>query len=334
MRAPNRLALIVFLVSLVLCSPLAVGAQGPDLTGTQWRMSGDPLNRTFTFLQGKPGSPVKFTQMHQEGDSHATGDYYTTEEWYENHGCDGTYDGKHLVLKGRGVNSLINETLTLDLDLSSDFTRLTGKETHYYGNVYAESESVLEEYVRLGAPSTGGGSSTAGPGTGSATDLAPYLKRALGPIVGVFVVILIFKQLSKAAQGNEGSQSTEYLLHVRTVDERTGLNADGQDVLWIYAIALCTNPAVDSVALTSSLKFTPQGSNASWLVMDVEPQMVEGFKVVPVRAWPPQSDSQLLPEGPTVVASAAVGGNVLSGSVQISLELMPYTMELRLIPID
>lgn len=295
MSVPKR-SIFIFVSLLILCSPAPLLAQGPDLTGSKWKLSFDFLNRTFTFIQGKPGQPVRFVEVLGEGD------YKKPEGRF---GWDGTYDGKRVVLNDRDVNST-GQTRVIDLQLSSDGNRLTGTETdsHLEG-------STEVEFVRIGAPIVGL------PKTPS--DVGSYLKKIFGGLILILILILVIYQFTKANKDKESKKQTDYLLHLKTVDERTTLNADGADILWIYAIIVCTDPKVNTTAVTSTLTFTPDGPNAAWLIFDKEPQMISGFKVASVRAWPPSYKARLENGEARILVSSSIEGQVLSGSISLGL---------------
>ena len=303
MKLRKRFTLL-FVSLLILFSPAPLRAQGPDLTGTKWKLSFDLLNRTFTFIQGKPGQPVRFVEVLKEGD------YKKPEGRF---GWDGTYDGHRVVLNDRDVNT-VGQTRVIDLQLSSDGNRLTGTET----DSYLEGSTQVE-FVRVGAPSVGLPKTL--PEVGS------FLKKILGGLILFLIFILVIYQFTKGDKSKESKGQTDYLLHLKTVDERTTLNADGVDILWIYAIIVCADPKVNTTAVTSTLTFTPQGPNASWLIFDTEPQMISGFKVASVRAWPPSAETALSAGETSVVVSTTVDGNVLSGSIPLRLEQMLYELE-------
>ena len=290
---PKPFALI-FVSSLILCSSVPVLAQEPDLTGTKWKLTADFLGRTFTFLQGKPGQPVRFVEVLNEGD------YKKPEHRF---GWDGSYDGKRVVLNDRDVNTR-GQTRTLDLQLSSDGNRLTGTETDSY---LEGSEPV--EFVRIGG-------SLIGPLT-SPSEVGSYIKKIIGGLILVLTLILVIYQLTKG--NKEGpKRQRDYLLHLRTVDDRTTLDADGQDTIWVYAVIVCSDPKVDTNALTSTLNFTPQGADASWLLMD-QVQMIAAFKVAAVRAWPPSDKASLEDPKTTISVSTSVDGQTLSGVINLTL---------------
>lgn len=117
----------------------------------------------------------------------------------------------------------------------------------------------------------------------------------------------------------------EYELDIRTQDDRTSLNADGEDILWVYAQVRCNKPEINTEALTAGLTFTAEGADAKWLNLGT-PQRTNGFKTVPVRAWPPSQEAQLSEGKGTVVVSAMIEGNKIDGPVKLDLETK-YVME-------
>lgn len=120
-------------------------------------------------------------------------------------------------------------------------------------------------------------------------------------------------------------QPKEYELDIRTQDDRTSLNADGEDILWVYAQVRCNKPEVNTEALTAGLTFTAEGTDAKWLSLGL-PQRSNGFKTVPVRAWPPSQDAQLIEGKAVVMVSTFLEGNRVNGPVKLDLE-PKYVME-------
>lgn len=126
--------------------------------------------------------------------------------------------------------------------------------------------------------------------------------------------------LRQGEEGEEGEKQKDYFLDIRSEDQRTVLATDGKDKLWIYGQVRCTDPEVNTDALTQSLGFTPGGPNASWLRLG-EPQMRGGFKAVLVKAYPPAPEAELQPGGATITVGTMIEGKDVSGTVQF--ELMP-----------
>jgi hypothetical protein len=124
----------------------------------------------------------------------------------------------------------------------------------------------------------------------------------------------------------EAEKPKQYTLDIRTQDQRTTLIADGEDIVWIYGQVLCDDPNIDTGTITRGLSFAADGPNASWLVLG-EPEMVGGFKVTMVRAWPPTEEAVLEDDGAMVVASASIEGNQVGGPVQLTLEDSLYELE-------
>jgi len=158
------------------------------------------------------------------------------------------------------------------------------------------------------------------------------LGTAGGTIITVLVNGVVIAQTILGPKDGEatepGEEPTKYALDIRVQDQervqRTNLAADDQDLLWIYAHVRCSDPDVDTQALTEAIAFTKQGPNASWLVLG-EAQMRGGFKTVPVRARPPSQEAVLSGDGATVLVSALIEGRRVSGPVDLQLE--HYVME-------
>jgi hypothetical protein len=135
---------------------------------------------------------------------------------------------------------------------------------------------------------------------------------------------VIYKVAKKGGRKEE-KEPKEYELDVRTQDDRTSLNIDGEDLLWVYGQVRCNKPETNTEAMTAGLTFIPQGPDAKWLQIGAS-QKINGFKTVPVRAWPPLENAQLA-EGKVIVAvSAIIEGYPISGSVQLELG-QSYVME-------
>jgi hypothetical protein len=95
--------------------------------------------------------------------------------------------------------------------------------------------------------------------------------------------------------------------------------------LWVYAQVRCNKPEVETVALTSNLTFTAEGTDAKWLSLGLA-QRTDGFKSVPVRAWPPSENAQPAEGRATVMVSAMIEGTKVDGPVKLNLN-SKYVME-------
>lgn len=129
---------------MLLCMQIATAAQGPDLTGSRWSWSVG-IAPDIYFFEGRPGQPIRITLDKPE--------YMTRDEYYQDYGWDGTYDGKHLVFRSRHVKTDIGESLTYDGYLSADGTRITGTETHHGGGVESTGQFELR---RIGGAANAG----------------------------------------------------------------------------------------------------------------------------------------------------------------------------------
>lgn len=127
---------------------------------------------------------------------------------------------------------------------------------------------------------------------------------------------------SRNGDQKEKEDKTEYTLDIRTQDRnqvtRTTLAADNEDILWVYGQVRCNKPEVDTSSLTQALSFSTEGPDVSWLVLG-KAQMVEGFKVVQVRAGPPFPDAQLTAGQASVRVSTIIEGKQISGPVRLDL---------------
>jgi len=137
----------------------------------------------------------------------------------------------------------------------------------------------------------GGYADCANAATAAQSPLVPLA----GAVVGVFVNGVFKGQTILRAQGGDGEDHKEkeelhYTLDIRTQDRdgvaRLSVSVDGEDVLWVYAQIQCSKPDVDTSALTQSITFSVEGPNREWLVLG-EATSVSGYKVAPIRAWPP-----------------------------------------------
>jgi hypothetical protein len=128
---------------------------------------------------------------------------------------------------------------------------------------------------------------------------------------------VIYKVAQKGREKKE-QEPKEYELDIRTQDDRTSLTTDGEDLLWVYAQVRCNKPEVDTEALTAALTFTADGADANWLSLGSS-QRTNGFKSVPVRAWPPSEKAQLAEGKARVMVSAIIEGSKVSGPAELEL---------------
>lgn len=126
---------------------------------------------------------------------------------------------------------------------------------------------------------------------------------------------------------NGEKKQRRYQLDIRTEDNLTELYADGEDSLYLYARVLCNDPDVDAAALTDSIGFAVEGPNADWLILDAV-ESTDGFKAVPLRAWPPSETAELLDGGPAVRVSVVLDGHPVSQAVQFDLIPSLYDLEI------
>ncbi|MBF6650993.1 hypothetical protein [Methylobacter sp. BlB1] len=132
----------------------------------------------------------------------------------------------------------------------------------------------------------------------------------------------VLYKLARKGRKKREEEPKEYELDIRTQDDRTNLTTDGEDLLWVYAQVRCNKPEVNTEALTSGLAFTAEGTDSKWLLLGA-PQSTNGFKAVPVRAWPPSEDAQLAEGEAKVTVSAVIETKRISGPVTIRLEDEP-----------
>jgi hypothetical protein len=157
--------------------------------------------------------------------------------------------------------------------------------------------------------------------------------QGIATAVGTTVVILVngtsIAQTIIGQEGGEGdaSESEEdeeeedaprYQLEISTEDRRTSLVADGEDALWIYARVTCDKPDIDTGPITDSIGFAVQGPSAAWLSLSA-PQMVRGAKAVRATAGPPFDGARLSDERVTVLISAVIEGEEVTGPLDLTL---------------
>jgi hypothetical protein len=123
-------------------------------------------------------------------------------------------------------------------------------------------------------------------------------------------------------EGEEEEERTEYTLDIFTQDgdgaQRTEIGVDGEDFIWIYAKVDCNKPEVDTASITNELIFDTEGPDEEWLVLG-ESQMVQGYKVVAVKARPPFEDAELTSGQLKVTISATIEEEEIQGPVDLTL---------------
>ncbi len=122
------------------------------------------------------------------------------------------------------------------------------------------------------------------------------------------------KSLRKGVGG-----STRCVLDVRTEDRRTTLEADGADMLWIFAEVVSIDPEVACDRLTRGIRFSVEGTHADWVTLG-RPQMKNGMKAIRVKAEPPGGGKEIEDEAVTVVVAAAIGEFACVERVDLRLE--------------
>jgi hypothetical protein len=112
-----------------------------------------------------------------------------------------------------------------------------------------------------------------------------------------------------------------YGFDIRTEGGRTTLEADGADMLWIFAEVISKDPEVDSGPITRGVRFSVEGTHADWVSLG-RPQMKNGMKAVRVKAEPAGGKMELEEEEEevVVVVSATIDGKDYVGSVSLTLE--------------
>ena len=138
------------------------------------------------------------------------------------------------------------------------------------------------------------------------------------PVLG-WVIYKVAKKSGKKSNNQRDNQRKEYFLDVGTQDNRTSLNADGEDLLWVYAQVRCNRPEVNTASITAALTFATEGVDAPWLLLG-PPAMANGFKNVPVRAWPPSPDADPQEGNATVVVWTYLEGRPLSARVTLDVQ--------------
>ena len=127
----------------------------------------------------------------------------------------------------------------------------------------------------------------------------------------------VMRTIGTRGKGTKGAMRCVF--DIRTEDRRTTLEADGEDMLWIYAEVISNDPEVETDRLTRGVHFSVEGTHADWVTLG-RPQMKDGMKAVRVKAEPPDGDAELVDEKVTVVAAAAIGGTTYVGPVTLTLE--------------
>lgn len=135
---------------------------------------------------------------------------------------------------------------------------------------------------------------------------------------------LVFQKPTSDTNQNPEEPPVNYTMDVRTEDERTTLAADGQDRLWVYGQISCSDPKVDTQALTTAIQFAFDGTYASWMSIATM-QSTGGYNAVQLAANPPTPDDEL-PEDASVtvlVSGATAQGEPIQVPVTISLQPEP-----------
>ena len=115
------------------------------------------------------------------------------------------------------------------------------------------------------------------------------------------------------------SGATRHVLDVRTEDRRDTLEADGEDMLWVYAELISNDPDLSTHRLTRTIDFSVEGSHADWVTLG-RAQMKNGMKVIRVKAEPPAGRLELDDAEIRIVASVGVGEAIYLGSASLVLE--------------
>ena len=99
------------------------------------------------------------------------------------------------------------------------------------------------------------------------------------------------------------------------------LEADGSDMLWIFAGVISSDPEVNTGRITRGVRFAVEGIHADWVSLG-RPQMKDGMKAVRVKAEPVGGKTELEEneEEVVVTASAVIDGKACAGSVTLTLE--------------
>ena len=279
-----------------------------ELNEAQGKVTGKYFGPSSPWLRPKPDEP--YTKVNNDG----------------SHNIEvGTFDGTTLRLslsykltphpQEKEIHSLV---LTFD---KANPNVLTGTRRNEKLNPNGNDAGNFEvrfnrqggAIVRVRNPTPGG------PGTPGGS-WVPWIPWILIPGLG-----WVIYTVAKKGPGRKENEPKEYELDIRTEDDRTSLNTDGEDILWVYAQVRCNKPEVDTVALTSNLTFTTEGTDAKWLSLGA-PEKTNGFKTVPVRAWPPSENAQLAEGKARVMVSAIIEGSKVGGPAELELG-QSYVME-------
>lgn len=128
----------------------------------------------------------------------------------------------------------------------------------------------------------------------------PLVAGLVAGAVSAFVnSALVFQKPSrKPSDKKDRDDEANYILDVRTENERLYLVADEKDRLWIYAQITCDKPSVNTQALTQDIAFRFEGDYAEWMHI-LSTTFVDGRKSVLIAAKPP-SEGAGVREGASV----------------------------------
>jgi len=126
--------------------------------------------------------------------------------------------------------------------------------------------------------------------------------------------------------GEEPPPQVNYSLDVTTEGQQTTVAADSGQPLWIYAAVSCSDPTVNTQALTASITFAVGGANANWLSLG-QPAGSGGYQAVAVTAQSPAQNAMLDPGATEIYVYAPTEGQTLTASVPIDIRSINYEIE-------
>jgi hypothetical protein len=126
--------------------------------------------------------------------------------------------------------------------------------------------------------------------------------------------------------GEEPPPQVNYSLDVTTEGQQTTVAADSGQPLWIYAAVSCSDPTVNTQALTASITFAVGGANANWLSLG-QPAESGGYQAVAVTAQSPVQNAVLDPGATEIYVYAPTEGQTLTASVPIDIRSSNYEIE-------
>ena len=144
---------------------------------------------------------------------------------------------------------------------------------------------------------------------------------------GAAIQTLILKPRTvEVKPGEDPPPPVNYSLDIKTQGQQTTVTVDSEEPLWIYAAVTCTDPKIDTAALTASITFAAGGANADWLLLG-NPAGSGGYQAVAATAQTPEEGAVLKIGTTAVYVYAPAEGQTLTASVPIDLRRGDYEIE-------